>query len=470
MSAAPESLPYEVLYPPGCFGPLDEWLRRRLLHTMHLMEQRPGTPINGLGVSRAERVGAYRMVKHEEVEFERLIEPAAEAVGEALRRGEAGEVVLCVHDRTEVEVSHLDMEGVGEVGNPLCRGFLLQTALAVDDKGAAYGVLGARTWVRPPAQHGKAKDRKQRPFDEKESALWWQAMEQAEARVGEAGRLLHVIDAEGDIFELFARARGAGFQLLVRASQDRRVQGEAGRLWATLESQPQLDSRTLHLSARPALKGKPARKARDAHLTLRTCALALLPPEKHKGQPLQVWGVLVREEQPPEGEKGVEWLLLTNLAVHTLAAAWGTVEAYRRRWLIEELHKALKTGCRLEQRQHQARGTLENVLAMMLQVSVRLLRLRTLSRTDPEAPATQALEPIEVEVLTRLAPRLAPRRPLSPVPTLGQALHLLAILGGYMGSSGSPPPGWLTLWRGYERLRERVEGFLLALSLDSPPA
>lgn len=470
MNALPECLPYEELYAPGCFGPLDEWLRHRLLHTLHLMEHNPTAPLSGLGVTRAERVGAYRMVVHEEVKLQRLLEPAADAVGAALRRGEAGEVALCVHDRTEAELSHLAMDGVGEVGNPICRGFFLQTALVVDEQGAAYGVLGARTWVRPESQHGKAKDRKQRPFDEKESALWWQAMEQAEARVAQVGRLLHVIDAEGDIFELLARTDAAGFQLLVRASQDRRVEGEAARMWATLESQPVSDKRTLHLSARPALKGKPARAARDACLTLRWCPLSLLPPARHQGQPLRVWGVLVREEQPPEGEKPVEWLLLTNIAVQSLEAAWGVVESYRRRWLIEELHKALKTGCRLEQRQHQRRGTLENVLAMMLQVSVRLLRLRTLSRSSPETPATEVLEPMQVQVLTLLAPRLAPRRPLSPVPTLGQALHLLAILGGYMGSSGSPPPGWLTLWRGYERLRQRVEGFLLALSLDSPPA
>ena len=471
MTTAPLCLPYEVLYPPGCFGELDEWLRRRLLHTLTLMEQRPDTPLCGLGVSRAERVGAYRMVNHEEVEFERLLRPALETVGAAVARGQAGAVALCIHDRTEVELSHLKaMKGLGQVGNPRCRGFFVQLALAVDVQGAAFGVLGARTWVRAPEQQGKAKKRHERDFDEKESAYWVWGIEEAEARVGQQGLLLHTIDAEGDIFELFWRASQASFQLLVRAAQDRCVEGEHKRLWATLQALPPRVTQTLHLPARPAAKGKPARGERDALPTPRSAPVPLRPPPGQRGPSVQVWGVLVREEAPPAGEQPLEWLLLTNVPVETPEAAWGVVECYRRRWLIEELHKALKTGCALEERQHEDYPTLLNVLALMLPVAVRLLRLRTLARTCPEAAATQVLDETEVEVLVRLAPRLAPRQVPSSTPTLAEALYLMALLGGYIGSRRNPQPGWLILWRGYERLRERVEGFLLARSLDSPPA
>lgn len=468
---APLCLPYEVLYPPGCFGELDEWLRWRVLHTLRLMEQRPATPLSGLGESRAERVGASRMVNHEEVEFGRLLRPALEAVGAAVAQGEAGAVALCIHDRTEVELSHLKaMQGLGQVGNPRCRGFFLQLALTVDEQGAAFGVLGARTWVRPPQEQGKAQQRRERAFDEKESALWWQAIEESEARVGQAGLLLHVIDAEGDIFELFWRAVRARYQLLVRAAHDRCVEGESKKLWATLQALPPMGTRTLQLPARPASKGKPARAARDAQLTLRWGPVLLRPPHGQKGPSVQVWGVLVREEAPPAAEKPLEWLLLTNVPVETAEAAWGVVECYLRRWLIEELHKALKTGCALEERQHEDYPTLLNVLALMLPPAVRLLRLRTLERTCPHAAATQVLEEAEVQVLLALAPRLAPRQRPSSTPTLAEALYLIALLGGYMGSRSNPQPGWLILWRGYERLRERVEGFLLARSLGSPPA
>lgn len=474
MKAAPVSMTYEVLYPPGSFGPLDDgWLRPRLLHTLHLMEGQPGVSLNRLGTSRAERVGAYRMVENEDVNFQRLLEPAAQTVGKAVADGQAGEVALCVHDRTEVELSHLSMKDVGQVGNPVCQGFFLQTALVEQTDGAAFGVLAARTWVRPPEQRGKAKKRKQRPFEDKESVLWWRAMQEAEARVGVRGRLLHLIDAEGDIFELLERATSASYQLLVRAGQDRRVQG--GMLWATMLGLPVVGSRQIHLPARPAQGDKPARPARDVKLSLRYAPLRLLPPERLGGQPVQVWGVLAREEEPPEGQEAVEWLLLSNVPVESVEAAWGVVTAYQKRWGIEELHKALKTGCRLEGRQHEERGHLENLLALCLLVSVKMLRLRTLSRTCPDQSADEVLESAEVQVLQTLAPQLSPRMRLQGALTLRQALLLIAALGGYIANPEKRPPGWLVLWRGYERLRDYVAGFTLAQSLahflaDPPPA
>jgi hypothetical protein len=442
-----------------------------VLHTLNLKEQRPDTPLCGLGESRAERVGAYRMVNHEEVEFKRLLQPQLESVGEAVAAGLAGQMALCIHDRTEVELSHLKaMKGLGQVGNPRCRGFFLQLALVVDAQGAAFGVLGARTWVRPPEQRGKAQQRRELDFEEKESVFWWRAMEEAEAQVGVAGLLLHIIDSEGDIFQLFLRAGSAGFQILVRAAHDRCVEGEHKKLWATMQALPPSGTRTLHLPARPASKDKPARPERDAELTLRFGPVKLRPPHGQQGPSVQAWGVLVREEAPPAGQEPLEWLLLTNVPVETPEQAWGVVECYRGRWQIEELHKALKTGCALEERQHEDYQTLLNVLALMLPVAVRLLRLRTLARTCPDAAATEVLDETEVLVLVHLAPRLAPRQVPSSTPTLAQALYLIALLGGYMGSRTRPRPGWLILWRGYERLRERVEGFLLARSLDSSPA
>lgn len=42
-----------------------------------------------------------------------------------------------------------------------------------------------------------------------------------------------------------------------------------------------------------------------------------------------------------------------------------------------------------------------------------------------------------------------------------------AILGGYQNRSCDGPPGWITLWRGYQRLMALLEGDLLARA--APP-
>ena len=43
-------------------------------------------------------------------------------------------------------------------------------------------------------------------------------------------------------------------------------------------------------------------------------------------------------------------MLLTSLPVETFEDAWQVVEDYENRWLVEEYHKVMKSGCSLEMR------------------------------------------------------------------------------------------------------------------------
>jgi hypothetical protein len=457
----------EELYPEGCFGPLDEWLRRRAVQLVEAVVDKPSATFNALFDKRRERVAAYRVCAHPEVSMQRLLEPAAEAVARRVAEQGPEEVKLCVHDRTEVNLTHLEgsMKGLGEIGNPACRGFFLQTGLGLDCEGVALGVVTAQTWTRSEAEHGKAQDRRQRAFEDKESFRWWQGIEQAEVRVGRPGALVHVIDAEGDVYELMERALARGARLLVRAAQNRRVEGEAGYLWQAVEKFEVCGSRTIRLPSRPALDGKPARSVRQATVSLRYGQVQLKAPHGREGC-LSVSAVLVREESAPTGHEAVEWLLLTSDVLQSPEQAWMRVDWYTRRWTIEDFHKCLKTGCSLEKRQFEDVRHLQNALAFFMLASVRLLAMRNLSRTQPDTLATEHLEQEEVEVLRLMAPQLD-SPPLGPTPTLGQLVPLIARLGGHMGRKSDGPPGWITLWRGWQRLSERVEGYRLALSL--PP-
>lgn len=95
--------------------------------------------------------------------------------------------------------------------------------------------------------------------------------------------------------------------------------------------------------------------------------------------------------------------------------------------------------------------------------------MRNQARSEPEAPATALLEEDELKVLEQEAPGLG-LQPQGPTLTLWEAVLLIARLGGYMGSKRDDPPGWLTLWRGFQRLSERVAGFRLARALFTQPA
>lgn len=464
-------LTQEELYPRGCFGELDHWLQERVHLMLPAMQARPGASFNALFDTHRERMGAYRMVEHEEVSFQRLVQPPARAVAQRIAQGQWGDRVLCVHDRTEFNETALasSMKGLGEIGNPKCRGFFLQTGLALTLQGVGLGVLSAQTWIRPEGEHGKAQQRKERPFEDKESVRWWHGIQQAEERVGRAGVLRHVIDAEGDIYELFERAEQSAARLLVRATQPRRVE-PAGTLWQALEAMPESGRRKVEVAARPERDQKPARSARTAELTLRFGQVRVKAP-RTRGQSgaLGLWAILVREHNAPAGEEPLEWLLLSNEPILSPEHAWHLVDCYIQRWKIEEFHKCLKTGCRVEHRPFDEREHLENALALLMLVSVQLLALTTLARVQPDTPAAQVLPPEHLQVLRLQAPLMdAPA--LSPQPTVAEVVPLIARMGGYMARRRDGPPGWLTLWRGYQRLQLKVEGFLLARGLaPSPP-
>ena len=73
---------------------------------------------------------------------------------------------------------------------------------------------------------------------------------------------------------------------------------------------------------------------------------------KERGGPrLRVSVVRVWESDPPPGVEPLEWVLVTSLVVTDAADALQIIAYYEKRWIIEEYHKCLKTGCAMEARQ-----------------------------------------------------------------------------------------------------------------------
>ena len=164
------------------------------------------------------------------------------------------------------------------------------------------------------------------------------------------------------------------------------------------------------------------------------------------------------EADPPAGVKEpLEWFLLTDMAVTEVAQARECARQYATRWIIEEFHKALKTGLGAEKLQLETGARLKAAVALMSVVAVRLLALKEQARVDPQAPAEKSgFEPEELHVLAA-----ATERRLN---TTGEVILAVGRLGGHMNRKGDGLPGWQTLWRGMSRLATLVEGYRLGRS------
>jgi hypothetical protein len=130
------------------------------------------------------------------------------------------------------------------------------------------------------------------------------------------------------------------------------------------------------------------------------------------------------------------------------------VDAYRARWVIEELFKALKTGCQIEKRQMESYAALRIALALFLPIAVRLLALRDAARCEPDAPC-DALSARQLQLL-----RACGTKAMTATPSNQEVYMALAALGGHLRSNG--PPGWMVLGRAFEKLLVLEQGWAAA--------
>jgi hypothetical protein len=150
----------------------------------------------------------------------------------------------------------------------------------------------------------------------------------------------------------------------------------------------------------------------------------------------------------------LDWLLLTNATVQTFEEAQYIIWGYTQRWRIEEFHKTWKTGsCEVEQTQLRSQRAVCVWATILAAVAVRVERLKFLSRTVPEQPASVELKPHEIRALILLKRRKRTEVIPDTMPTLGQATLWIAQLGGYMRQSDGSPPGSITIHRGLNELR-----------------
>jgi len=209
-------------------------------------------------------------------------------------------------------------------------------------------------------------------------------------------------------------------------------------------------------------KPKRVRKAhgeRTVELEVRSCTVRLRPPQR-PGEaltPRTVHVVEARETNAAPGDDPIHWVLLTSWPCGTEQEVLRVVKAYARRWLIEEYHKALKTGTGIEDSQLETAQRIQALLGVQAVVAVRLLNRKLLATTRPH----EAVDKKEVgeEVLLILEAHFGRPREGWTNRTM---LRCIARVGGFIGRKSDGEPGWITIWRGWQRLMSMVQGFNLA--------
>jgi len=449
----------------GAFGQCevpDARLVKRCVRVASDWARWPGMPLGRASGDRGGAKAGYRFIENPDVRPEELEDSVCRDGARACR----GEPVICIaQDTTWLSYGQrAPIEGLGPVTTSGAQGLLVHSSLAVRPDGLPLGLVDQQVWTREP---GKKLSRKKRRIEDKESRKWLDGLRQSTDRLRGSGddgaSLVFVLDREADIYEVFALAKELKVGVVVRSSRDRRIREEEGHLDAMLRSQGCSGSYTLSV---PRKKGhRPARTAtmevRYAQVTLKQGA-----ESDGDGEPLELYGVLTSEVDPPEGLKAVEWRLVTTEPVESYEDAVRVVWLYSLRWRVEEFHLVLKSGCRMESHQFESADRIHKALAILSGVAVVLLRLTYLGRVRGDSQCTEVLSELEARVLAEVAATELGER-VTGLPTLGQALQWIGRLGGHPGRSRDGPPGVRTVWRGWQAFQLILAGAKAALSLKA---
>lgn len=395
---------------------------------------------------------AYRLIDNEEVSFAAITAPHYQAT-----RARSEGTWLLISDTTETHFPGKHVRGLGPTGNGGGRGFLLHSSLMVRPDGKEIvGLAGQVIHYRRPVKREPGGAQRVRRKD-RESVIWGEVVDQI-GPVPEGVRYVHVFDRGGDQFELYCRMARHNTGWVARACQlTRKILTPEGQRMAMSEYLAGLPVVGTYILDLPANQHQ---TARTTEMEVRFGPLTIPRPQhiskwvKQSGiEEITMWVVETRETNPPHGTKPAHWVLLCSEEIRSFESAWRMLEHYEKRWLIEEFHKALKTGCRLEERQYETAKRLEVVTGVLSVVAVRLLQLKTLAKNDPQRPANQVVPHRWVQMLQSVRKR-PPKAPW----TVRDFYRELAKLGGFLGRKSDGEPGWMTLWHGFEKLHLCLRG------------
>lgn len=401
----------------------------------------------------ADCKAAYRLFDNPHVSFTALATPHWEQTKAQVQPG--GHYLL-LGDTTFITFDQdRQIEGMGILTSGKGKGYLLHSALMLDAQNLeVLGLAGQTIHYRKrlkAAEKGRARLKRPR-----ESEIWGNVIQQI-GPPPEKVRFTHVFDRGADNYENFCQLLMQRGDWIIRAAQARRrvlVGGVSAQLQQHLAAQPVAGTYQLTVSAN---EKQPARqtevevrfctvgvpRTNDASAFVKECGIHLI----------MMNAVEVRETHPPRGAKGLRWILLTSHAVQNFNDAWQVIHYYEQRPRIEEFHKALKTGCRLEERLYEKAHRWEAVTALLSVVAVRLLQLKSIALREPDRPAEEVVPAKMIKMLSRV--RTGRQRAIH---TVRDFMRALAGLGGHLGRKSDGEPGWITLWRGYNKLHLLLRG------------
>jgi hypothetical protein len=354
--------------------------------------------------------------------------------------------IYLIQDTTDFRTP-ASTKGAGPISTSGAPGFFLHTCLAIGEDRLPLGVTSQLIWERDWKKRDKKETAKERKERSRESEKWIKSYQETSSLLqGIEKSFIYIADREADVYEFILEISKNKNGFIIRAVRNRLLEEEDKNY--SIDSLLSEKPKGVHrIEIREQGKVK-----REVTLSLRSTSVSVLPPRNigRKGDPIHLNMIAAVEEKPPKGGTPIKWLILTSEPVETIEDIIKVIETYKKRWIIEEFHKGLKTGCNCEKKQFEIIESFKNFVTFASIVVYKILEMRQLSRIQPERLAEEVLPKTQIKALELLDESKKFKKKL----TIKEALTLIAMLGGFQGRKGDGEPGWIVLWHGYQRVLE----------------
>lgn len=412
--------------------------------------------------NQAELEALYRVLRNPDIDPNELFRAHAKSTRERIdASGQSSPLIA--HDTTTFHLPDDDRRESFGQPHGVQDGFVGHQSLVIDNKNRKHPLGLANL---SPIFRSTSKQSESGPWDKKsslwtkwyengqpnESWKWPYGINKALKNLGNNIDPIHLMDRGAMSYRFVGWLKSNDHRFVMRLCQPhRRV--------APYQNQTKL---------KDALKQAPSRFNRCVHiedtsveLSVRAVPITLQKPaqltDKQLPEGLTINVVYLKESEPSDDQSAIEWMLATSEPIETQEDIQQIIDMYRARWLIEEFHRALKAGCRLEDRQLRRKQTILTALALAVPVAWHLLALRTIRQTHPDKLASKVIDELH---LTILEAQDLTQWPEQCCPTTSDVVRSIAELGGHLPQNG--PPGWITLTRGYRKLIRKAETWLNA--------
>lgn len=419
----------------------DKRLRQRVSFSLNKIAGNSDSSLPTIFPENKDLVGFYRLIHNPKISLSDWNELVKKESIEKSKSSKKEDCLLALHDSTQIKALQSFLEKP-KGGRPDLFLSHMSLAVSLDKEPEVYGLVGTHFWKG--ASFTTQPER-------------W--LEQAQATNDVAKKVIHVMDREADKMSLLEVFSKEGMSFVIRNKSDRKLSDYDKKLKELLSEQDfcktvvkaEISKRTGGPFASNR-KINPSREARKASLSFQALENVKFPGvDKNSGESVELNYVRVVERFPPKGEKPIEWILATSEKVSTEEEVLNVVSIYRKRWIIEEFFKALKTGCKVEEKQFESPESWEKFIVLLSSVAVRILNLRAMERQSKAMPLDSILSKEEIAMAKVMGKKLK-----VVVRSAKGFLKLIASMGGHNPRNG--PVGWQILLRGFQKFELMTQG------------